>query len=191
MNPILYLDFDGVLHPADVRVTDAEPERARVYKAGQPTDHPLFEHAQMLERILEPFPDVRIVLATLWARMMGFEFAVKQLPPSLRARTIGTVWQGSLLEYPPWSRYDVIQTDADERGLEQWLALDDDLDNWPEDKLHLVVAPTHYWDALSQTGVAEELSEALELLCVGRPLKGRQPREVQLPSTMDRLFGPD
>lgn len=191
MTAVLYLDFDGVLHPADVRVTDAEPERARVYLRGQPTDHPLFEHVPLLESILEPFPDVKIVLATLWARMMGLEFAAHQLPPSLRSRIIGTVWQGSLLEYPPWSRYDVIQTDADERGLDQWLALDDDLNCWPEDKLHLVVAPTHYWDALAQPGVAEELSEALELLCTGRPLKGRKPREVPYPSTIDRLFGTD
>ena len=57
------------------------------------------------------------------------------------------------------------QTDADARGLTQWLALDDDLNDWPEDRLHLVVAPTDSWHALVQLGVADELSAAPELLC--------------------------
>ena len=189
MAPILYLDFDGVLHPADVRVTDDEPERARVYVIGRASDHPLFEHAALLESLLEPYPDVRIVLATLWARMLGYEFALAQLPPALRSRVIGTVWRGSLLEYPPGSRYDVIQTDADSRGLTEWLALDDDTNYWPEGELYRIVATTHYWNALAEPGVAEELSAALALLCSGRTLKGRQPRPDPYPSTVDRLFG--
>lgn len=162
---ILYLDFDGVLHPADVRVPMHNRKRARVYYCGQPTDHPLFEHAPLLERILQPFPSVQIVLATLWSRELGLEYAAQQLCPGLRARVIDTVWRGSLVEYPPASRYDVIQTDADARGLTQWLALDDDLNDWPEDRLHRVVAPTDTWLGLAQPGISDELSAALELLC--------------------------
>ena len=64
MVPILYLDFDGVLHPADVRMHVDGPQRPQVYIGGRPSDHPLFEHAPLLERILTPFPDLKIVLAT-------------------------------------------------------------------------------------------------------------------------------
>jgi len=172
--PILYLDFDGVLHPADVRVTQDEPERARVYLNGRPSDHPLFEHAPLLERLLEPYPEVQIILATTWARDLGLDVAAEQLPIGLRDRVIDTVWRGSLLEYSLGSRYDTIQADADSRGLTQWLALDDDLHYWPEDRLHLVVAPTDRWLALAQPGVADELSVALNLLCSNRPLEGRR-----------------
>lgn len=191
MAPILYLDFDGVLHPADVRVTEEEPERARVYIGGRPSDHPLFEHAPLLESLLEPYPEVRIVLATMWARAMGLEFAAKQLPAGLWSRVIDTVWRGSLLEYPPGFRYDVIQIDAESRGLTEWLALDDDTNYWPADQLYRLVATTHYFDALAEPGVAEELSEALAMMCSGRPLKGRKPRLDPYPSTVDRLFPKD
>jgi len=98
MGPILYLDYDGVLHPADVRVPVSDPTRARVYVHNQPTNHPLFEHAPLLERILQPFPDVQIVLATLWSRELGLDYAAQQLPSSLRARVIDTVWRGSLID---------------------------------------------------------------------------------------------
>jgi len=173
MGPVLYLDYDGVLHPADVRVPVDDRTLARVYYQGQPTNHPLFEHAPLLEHILHPFPDVKIVLATLWSRELGLEYAAQQLPPGVRERVIDTVWRGSLIEYPPGSRYDVIQTDADARGLTQWLALDDDLNEWPDDRLHLVVAPTDRWHALAQPGIADELSAALGLLCSGSSLEGR------------------
>jgi hypothetical protein len=63
MGPILYLDYDGVLHPSDVRITKAEPLRPRIYQNGRPTDRLLFENAPLLACILEAFPEVRISLA--------------------------------------------------------------------------------------------------------------------------------
>jgi len=189
MTPLLYLDYDGVLHPADVRVTKDEPMQPRVYSGGQPTDHQLFEHAALLERILQPFPDVRISLATSWVRTLGYEFAKQQLPPALRAHVVGTIWQGFLLNYPPRTRHDAIAIDAEERGVERWLALDDDVDGWPEARRHLVVAPTNTWQGLAQPGVADELAHALDLLCSGGTLESRLPLEPHIPSTVERLFG--
>lgn len=189
MASILYLDYDGVLHPADVRVTKVEPAQPRVYNGGQPTDHPLFEHAPLLERILQPFPDVRISLSTSWVRMLGYEMAVQQLPPGLRARVVGTIWRGALLQFPPRTRHDAIATDAEERRVPRWLALDDDLDGWPAERRHLVVAPTDTWAGLAQPGTAEELSQALDLLCSGMALESRLPEQPRSPSTVERLFG--
>ncbi len=189
MSPILYLDYDGVLHPADVRVTKDEPLRPRVYSGGRPTDHTLFEHAPLLERILQPFPDVRISLSTSWVRTLGYELAREQLPPALQVRVVGTIWQGFLLRYPPRTRHDAIQTDVEERRVQRWLALDDDLEGWPDSRRHLVVAPNNAWLGLAQPGIAEELVTALELLCAGRPLESRLSQAPASPSTMDRLFG--
>lgn len=190
MAPILYLDYDGVLHPADVRVTREEPTRPRVYDGNRPTDHPLFEHAALLERILQPYPDVRISLCTSWVRMLGYEFAVQQLPPRLQARVVGTIWQGFLLQFPPRTRHDAIATDVDERGVQRWLALDDDTDGWPDEQRYRLIAPNSSWQGLSQPGRAEELSAALTLLCSGGALESRLSPEVHFPSTVERLFGP-
>jgi hypothetical protein len=184
----LYLDYDGVLHPSDVRITTAEPMRPRVYN-GRPTDHPLFEHAPLLERVLAPFPDVKLVLSTSWVRTLGYEYTAQQLPPALRQRVVGTVWQGEMLEHPPRSRYDAIRTDADARGLDRWLALDDDTEGWPEDQRYRLIAPNNAWYGLSQPGVADELSQALALLCAGLSLHARMPLAPHVPSTIERLFG--
>lgn len=128
-------------------------------------------------------------MSTSWVRVLGFEYAVQQLPPGLRERVIGTIWQGDMLAYPPPSRHDAISTDAAERGVQRWLALDDDLGSWPAERLHLVVAPSNAWDGLAQAGKAEELTHALDLLCGGQALESRLPEQPHFPSTVDRLFG--
>lgn len=156
--PTLYLDFDGVLHPADVRVSPVD-RAPRVYVRGQPTNRQLFEHLPLLERLLEPHPQLRIILSTSWVREFGYEFALKQLTPSLQARVIGATL------YPAPARYYCIQIDAEERGLERWLALDDDLYCWPESEMHRIVAPADRMLGLAQRGVAEKLSIALAALC--------------------------
>jgi len=193
MGPVLYLDYDGVLHPPDVRVTKSEPLRPRIYDGGRPTDHVLFEHAALLERILLPFQNVRIILSTSWVRMLGYEYTVQHLPASLQERVIGTVWRGFMLMSPPPTRHDAILTDAQERGIDHWLALDDDVDGWHESRMHLVVAPRNPWLGLAEPGLAEELSLALELLSSGQPLDLRLPNsgEPKMLSTVERLFGID
>jgi hypothetical protein len=188
MTPVLYLDFDGVLHPADVRVSASEPKRPRVYNGGS-TNHPLLEHAPLLERILAPFADVKIVLSTSWVRVLGYEYTMQQLPAALRERVVGTVWQGELLQHPPRTRYDAIQSDANNRGVTRWLALDDDTEGWPEEQRYALIAPNNFWYGLAQPGVADELSQALALLCGGKPLESRLPQETHVPSTVERIFG--
>lgn len=157
-DPILYLDFDGVLHPADVRVSPTD-RRPQVYVRGQPSGQLLFEHVPLLERLLEPYPQMRIILSTSWVREFGYEFALEQLTPSLQARVIGATL------YPAPARYYSIQIDAEERGVGRWLAVDDDLNMWPESEMSRVVAPTDRMLGLAQPGIAEQLSSGLEKLC--------------------------
>ena len=137
------------------------------------------------------FPQVRISLATSWVRTLGYEFAVQQLPLALRPRVVGTIWQGWMLKFPPPRRHDAIATDAEERGVGRWLALDDDVEGWPANRRHLLVAPKNPWLGLSQPGLADELSAALELVCTGQRLELRLPVGAATPSTVDRSFAAD
>jgi hypothetical protein len=179
--PTLYLDYDGILHPADVRVPHDEPTRPRMYVRGRATDEPLFRYVLLLELLLAPHPELQIVLSTSWVRSLGYEFAVKQLPPALQARVIGAT-----TVFAP-TRFESIATDAESRDLTRWLALDDDLLGWPEEFRHLVVAPTNPALGLAQPGVAVELATMLDALCAGRPL-GAITKVAKVPSTVDRLF---
>lgn len=164
-SPILYLDFDGVLHAADVRVTRDEPLRPQVYVRDEPSSEPLFRYMSLLELLLAPYPNLRLVLSTSWVRTFGYEYALSQLSPALQTRVIGAA------TFPAPTRFDAIDIDAQERGVAQWLALDDDLRGWPDTRRHQVVAPTHEVLALAQPGVAAELAGRLEALCAGLPLE--------------------
>jgi HAD domain in Swiss Army Knife RNA repair proteins len=69
---ILFLDFDGVLHP------DPCLDASR-----------LFEQAPLLERTLEPFPEVGIVLSTAWRTEHTLDELASMLPQSLTPRLVG------------------------------------------------------------------------------------------------------
>jgi hypothetical protein len=77
---ILYLDYDGVLHHAEVYWKKGV---APVLMA-QPS-HTAFKHTHLLEQLVEPYPDLKIVLSTSWARMLGFSRARRRLKAS-------TIW---------------------------------------------------------------------------------------------------
>ena len=163
-DPILYLDYDGILHPADVRLTPESPLQPRVYLRGEPTDQPLFRYMSLLELLLAPYAELRIILATSWVRAFGYEFAIKRLSPALQSRVIGAT------TFPAPTRYQSIDIDAESRGRTRWIALDDDVCGWPDARRHLVVAPTHPVLGLAQPGIAAELADRLEILCSGKPL---------------------
>jgi len=69
---ILFLDFDGVLHP------DPCTDEAR-----------LFENAPRLEHVLAPYPRVFLVLSTAWRQTASYEQLLAPLPPPLARRVIG------------------------------------------------------------------------------------------------------
>jgi len=89
---VCYLDFDGVTH---VHAVYWSPNRGiHVTTPG----HTLFEWAPILEQMLKPYPDVKLVLATSWVRARGFEFAKAQLLPALQARVMGATFDNRIVQ---------------------------------------------------------------------------------------------
>jgi hypothetical protein len=136
---ILFLDFDGVLHPTDVYL-----------KKGRPTlngEGELFMWAPQLIEALAPYPHVKIVLSTSWVRVRGFTRTRRALPEALRARVIGATWHSGMREVdffsqpyssrltaaPIWydkaTRFQQIEKYLSRASVQQWLAIDDLLEH--------------------------------------------------------------
>ena len=82
---ILFLDFDGVLHPDAVYLSRQGPTLK--------SEGTLFMWAPILANLLDDFPIISLVLSTSWVRHLGYKRALGYLPIELRERVIGvTVW---------------------------------------------------------------------------------------------------
>lgn len=158
---ILFLDFDGVLHPDAVYLT----KRGIELRA----EGELFMWSSLLSDALANHPDIQIVLSTSWARQIGYGHARKALPPALRSRVIGATWHSAMGRgWPnriPWdvqTRYNQIATYLNRLPYPvPWSAIDDDDEGWPDDqRKHLIL--TDSMQGLSKPGVLDELIIKLE-----------------------------
>jgi hypothetical protein len=144
--PVLYLDFDGVLHPAAVWLKP-ENSAAPVLEERLANEHTLFEHSGALEELLAPYPEVRLVLSTAWVLVYGIDYATNRLPSSLHQRVIGSTFDSSRdsAHFTSVARGYQVLADAKRRGLRNWIALDDDVRDWPQGHRHRVIAtdPVH------------------------------------------------
>lgn len=132
---VLFLDFDGVLHPNDVYLEKRRP----VLRA----EGELFMWAPSLVDALKCYPHVQIVLSTSWSRVFGFERAKNALPTALRERVVGATWHsqmgrcqlgGMKLQYSWWdeaSRFEQILRYVDRARSLRWVAIDDQGQSWP------------------------------------------------------------
>ncbi len=127
---VLMLDFDGVLHPESVYL---------LHKRG-PTlidapGHSLFEHCGLLEEILLPYVELRIVLSTSWVRRYrgSIQRVARRLTPGLRARVVGATYHSAMdaSEFAAAPRGMQVWADVLRRKPAAWLALDDDWLHWP------------------------------------------------------------
>lgn len=114
---ILFLDFDGVLHP------DPCIDAMR-----------LFEQAGRLSEVLERFPEVGVVLSTAWRAKREEDELLALLPESLRTRVIGVTPRFDRAATAP-ARVPYPRHAEIERWLElhdmrdaSWWALDDRAD---------------------------------------------------------------
>lgn len=163
---ILFLDFDGVLHP----------DSAYLVK-GRPTlkgEGELFMWAPLLIKTLADFPEIQIVLSTSWARELSFNRARRWLPAELRRRVIGSTWHSAMSfkregfhSLATWwdgaTRYQQIKRYAGRAGLTDWVAIDDQPEGWGADDLGKLVH-THSDTGLSDPVVLSLLAARLEVL---------------------------
>lgn len=156
----LYLDFDGVLHHDDVFWSRKVGIHMRA------PGHALFEWMPILEDILRPYDNVRIVLSTTWVRVKSFEFAKKQLSGALAARVDGATFhrrEMSRFHFENLSRGAQILADVSRRNPDHWLAIDNDDMDWPvEFRDNLIKTQDHL--GLSEPAVQLALRERLSAL---------------------------
>lgn len=155
---VCYLDFDGVLHDDSVYWSE---------KIGIHIRHPgrtLFEWMPILEELLAPYPETRIILSTSWVRVKGFEFAKLKLSPVLQARVVGATFHNretQKFDFDNMSRGAQVLADVHRRNPATWFAIDNDAVAWPaayRDRLVL----THDRTGISDPVVQEEISRMLE-----------------------------
>lgn len=119
--PTLFVDFDGTLHVGHAYIDEHE-------QISLDTGRPLLEFAPLLTELLEPYPDVEIVLTTSWARRLPEERVIAYLPPELRLRVVGTtrsIKPRRSYVLDGTERTDVIRSCAFGKRLKHWLAIDD------------------------------------------------------------------
>jgi len=158
---ILFLDFDGVLHPARAVMGQHGPELAG--------DGSLFMWADKLAELLAEHLHVQIVLSTSWVRHLPVEQVRDFLPVRLRRRVTGSTWH-SILHDPEYSRnlpmtywhdasrYQQVRRWVRLHGLRRWVAIDDDAHCWdePERLVH-----THGETGLSDPAALSRLADLL------------------------------
>lgn len=153
-NIIIYLDFDGVLHPCDVTIVGKTPVLLT-------PDFSLFCWAPILELLIEEYDPtgnkIKIVLSTSWVNIWGLDQAASYLPNSLRQRVIGKtkkVGRTRALE---------IVMHAKDNNFDHWFALDDLFageQDWPEEHADRIVLCDSD-RGLSDTKVTQLLRTAL------------------------------
>ena len=158
---ILYLDYDGVLHHENVLW---HPKIGAYLSA--PEGYVLFQHAELLDSLLEPYPDVRIVLSTSWVRSYGCDKAAKNLRPALRSRVIGATFHSRMDKqaFADAPRGLQVWSDVLRRQPRDWLAVDDDFHGWPAWCLDKYVR-THEHQGIREPNVLKELKQKLALMC--------------------------
>lgn len=145
---VIFVDYDGVFHP----VSDLH-----WFSMGLPVDTciergRLFRWTAILHEILDPHPDVRIVVHSSW-RLLHPEERVKLLLGPLAERVIHVISQ----EY---DRSDGIAAYIEEHGVEDYVILDDRPDWFAYGTPRLVVCDSE--TGISDDSVREQLLRWLE-----------------------------
>lgn len=125
---VCYCDYDGVVHDDAVYWSPGKGVHLRT------PGRTLFEWLPILEELLAPYPDVKIVLSTSWVRAKGFKFAKYHLTASMQSRVIGATFHNretQRFDFDNMSRGMQICSDVGRRGPSRWFAIDNDDEGWP------------------------------------------------------------
>lgn len=154
---VCYCDFDGVTHDDAVFVSLQGDIHIRT------PGRTLFEWLPILEELLAPYPDVKIVLSTSWVRFKGFEFAKSRLTASLQSRVIGATFDNRVTQkydFDDMSRGQQICADVERRMPARWFAIDNDGKDWPAWCRDLLIK-TNDRLGLSEPGVQDQIRKIL------------------------------
>lgn len=148
---IIFLDFDGVLHPEhDGEPTPAERE---------------FCHLPRFEAIMRDYPEVEIVISSTWREYLSLGELRARFSPNIAARIIGVTPLTPRIDgkYLPARREGEILDwlTAAGRGQEPWLALDDAAWQFPQYRNNLVVCS---WRIGLDESVEAALRKRLDIL---------------------------
>ncbi|WP_430540106.1 HAD domain-containing protein [Pseudoxanthomonas mexicana] len=134
MNAMLFLDFDGVLHPlwTPPPFNDWQLE---VTLGPTPYAGPFFVHASALTAVLSPLLEhLEIVVSSTWGKDRTLDELRGLLPAPVAARVIDAVHHHLPPTTKTRSRWEEIswylQNVRPPQGS-RWLALDDDDSGWP------------------------------------------------------------
>jgi len=163
---VLYLDLDGVVHHEAVLWHPRQGIYMSPYEA---PDHALFEWLPILEEELAPYPSVALVLSSTWCIRPGYAKTLQRLPEQLRARFIGGTYHKRVHGADPWNqalfrstpRGVQILADVQRRKPCHWVALDDDIEDWPQTAIGNLVA-CEGTTGLSDPKVRRELQHKLQ-----------------------------
>lgn len=160
---ILFLDFDGTLHP-NWTLHERDGRQVAIPYSG-----PWFVEAPILASIISPYSDrIDIVIASWWAYTRSIAEIAELLPRSIASRIIGSIWLPEHLSRyrdESMSRYRSIQLWLDRHGIgpgNDWIALDDDAHGWPPElRDHLVHAQGTLANSAVQVALRRRLTEML------------------------------
>ena len=129
----------------------------------------LFEWVPILEEELTPYPSVALVLSSTWCIRPGYAHTLKRLPESLRSRFIGGTYHKRIHGADPWNLASFRSTpcgmqilaDVQRRKPRHWVALDDDIEDWPQSAIGNLIA-CEGTTGLSNPEVRHELRRKLQ-----------------------------
>lgn len=136
---ILFLDFDGVLHPFFPR-----PDRSD-------EDNQLFSYLPRLEAVLREYVDWQIVIASSWRENRPWEKVIQPFSQDIAARIVGgtPVIKAKEPPYPQYPRYDEVLAylATNDLGEATWIALDDDPRLYPAHCPNLILCDDGFREA--------------------------------------------
>ena len=135
---ILFLDYDGVLHPSF-------PRRDRTAEENQP-----FAYLSRLETVLRDFPEWQIVIASSWRENRPWESVIQPFSPDIVSRIVGAtpVLRAKEPPYTKHPRHDEILQFISMRAQEgRWVVLDDDATLYPQGCPNLLICDDGFRDA--------------------------------------------
>jgi len=130
---ILFLDFDGVLHPQ----YEGQPVPADV----------AFCHLARFESVMRDFPEVEIVISSTWREEFSIERLRAWFSSDIALRITGTTESTVILTSPrmvkqrEWETVAWLTTQS--RGNEPWIALDDALWQFGQYSDHVVACKSY------------------------------------------------